>query len=85
MSTIEKLAKTLDMVSARQAEVTTSEMRIRGMSNIDSIIPAFGPSWMQFADTKIIHLAEKDGPEYTVSAEQFAAYLSAKRDFIQHA
>lgn len=85
MSNIEKLTKTLDMVSARQAEVTTSEMRIRGMSNIDSILPAFGPTWMQFADMKIIHLEEKDAPEYTVSAEQFAAYLSAKREFIANA
>jgi hypothetical protein len=81
MSNIEKLTKTLDMVSARQAEVTTSEMRIRGMSNIDSIMPAFGPSWMQFADLGIKRINEKDCPVYTVSAEQFSAYLTAKREF----
>ena len=81
MSNIEKLTKTLDMVSTRQAEVTTSEMRIRGMSNIDSIMPAFGPCWMQFADLEIKRINEKDCPVYTVSAEQFAAYLAAKREF----
>ena len=81
MSNIEKLTKTLDMVSARQNEVTTSEMRIRGMSNIDSIMPAFGPSWMQFADFEIKRIDEKDCTIYTVSAEQFSAYLTAKRKF----
>ena len=81
MSNIEKLIKTLDMVSARQAEVTTSEMRIRGMSNIDGIVPAFGPSWIQFANTEIKRVDDKDCPIYTVSAEQFAAYLIAKREF----
>lgn len=81
MSNIEKLTKTLDMVSARQNEVTTSEMRIRGMSNIDSIMPAFGPSWMDFADLEIKRINEKDCPVYTVSAEQFSAYLTAKREF----
>jgi len=81
MSNIEKLIKTLDMVSARQAEVITSEMRIRGMSNIDSIMPAFGPSWMQFADVEIKRINDKDCPIYTVSADQFAAYLIAKREF----
>lgn len=81
MSNIEKLIKTLDMVSARQAEVTTSEMRIRGMSNIDSILPAFGPCWMDFADVEIKRIDEKDCPIYTVTAEQFANYLIAKRDF----
>ena len=80
MSNIEKLNKTLDMVSARQAEVATSEMRIRGMSNIDSIMPAFGPCWTQFADFEIKRINEKDCPVYTVSAEQFAAYLAAKRE-----
>ena len=81
MSNIEKMTKTLDMVAARQTEVTTSEMRIRGMSNIDSIMPAFGPSWMQFADIEIKRINEKDCPVYTVSAEQFSAYLTAKREF----
>ena len=81
MSNIEKMTKALDMVSARQAEVTTSEMRIRGMKNIDSIMPAFGPCWMQFADFEIKHINEKDFTVYTVSAEQFAAYLAAKREF----
>ena len=81
MSNIEKMTKTLDMVAARQTEVTTSEMRIRGMSNIDSIMPAFGPSWMQFADLEIKRINEKDCPVYTVSAEQFSAYITAKREF----
>ena len=81
MSNIEKLNKTLDMVSARQAEVATSEMRIRGMSNIDSIMPAFGPCWIQFADFESKRINENDCPVYTVSAEQFAAYLVAKREF----
>jgi len=82
MSNIEKLTKTLDMVSARQAEVTTSEMRIRGMSNIDSIMPAFGPCWMQFATLSIKRINEKDCPVYNVSAEQFSTYLTAKREFV---
>lgn len=81
MSNIEKLIKTLDMVSSRQAEVTTSEMRIRGMSNIDSIMPAFGPTWMLFSTVEIKRIDDKDCPIYTVSAEQFAAYLIAKREF----
>lgn len=81
MSNIEKLTYTLDMVSARQNEVTTSEMRICGMSNIDSIMPAFGPSWMQFADVEIKRINEKGYLVFTVSAEQFSAYLTAKREF----
>lgn len=81
MGNVEKLVKTLDMVIARQAEVTTSEMRIRGMSNIDSILPAYGPCWMDFATVEIKRIDEKDCPIYTVTGEQFAAYLSAKRDF----
>lgn len=82
MSNIEKLIKTLDMVSARQDEVTTSDMRMRGMINIDGIMPAFGPCWMQFADVEIKRISEKDCPVYTVSAEQFAAYLADKREFV---
>ena len=81
MSNIEKLIKTLDMVSSRQAEVTTSEMRIRGMSNIDSIMPAFGPTWMLFSTVESKRIDDKDCPIYTVSADQFAAYLIAKREF----
>ena len=81
MSNIEKLVKTLDMVIARQAEVTTSEMRIRGMSNIDSILPAYGPCWMEFATVEIKRIDEKGCQIYTVTTEQFAAYLTAKREF----
>lgn len=81
MSNVEKLIKTLDMVIARQAEVTTSEMRIRGMSNIDSIMPAYGPCWIEFATVGMVLVNDKVCPSYTVSAEQFAAYLSAKREF----
>ena len=81
MSNIEKLIKTLDMVTARQSEVTTSEMRIRGMSNIDSIVPAYGPCWIEFATVGTVIVDEKVCPSYTVSAEQFSAYLSAKSEF----
>ena len=81
MSNVEKLIKTLDMVIARQSEVTTSEMRIRGMSNIDSIVPGFGPVWMDFATAKINRVDEKDCSTHVVIAAQFSDYLSAKRAF----
>lgn len=81
MSNIEKLFKTIDMVQGRLAEVTTSEMRVRGASHIESIVPAFGPGWIKFADVSIKRINGSDCPEYTLSAEQFAAYLSAKREF----
>ncbi len=81
MSNVEKLVQTLDTIIARQAEVTTSEMRIRGMSNIDSILPAYGPCWLQFATVEIKRVDEKDCPIYTVTEDQFAAYLNAKRAF----
>jgi hypothetical protein len=81
MNNVEKLVKTLDMAITRQAEVSTSEMRIRGMSNIDSIVPAFGPCWMDFATVEIKRIDDKDCPIYTVTPEQFAGYLNAKRAF----
>lgn len=74
---MEKLINTLNVVIARQAEATTSEMRIRGASNLDSMKVSFGPSWMQFADVRVVD----NNPVYEMSAEQFAQYLAAKLAF----
>ena len=63
MSNLENATKTLDMAYRyAKPKFTTSEMRIRGMSNIDSIMPAFGPKMMQFADLEIKRINEKDLP-----------------------
>ena len=76
-ATREQLIAMIDK-AAPMADQVTEQQRINAANRICQMIPAYGPSWICFCDCS---LSPKGETLLTMSADQFRAFLNAKREF----
>lgn len=72
MSNIAKMIEVLEIAQARAAEVNTDQKRINMMSNINRMVPGFGPSPIEYFSGSC---------DRTCTPEQFAQFVADKLAF----
>ena len=75
-ATVQQLINACEQLALHATSVT-GDQRINAAHRVDMMIPSYGPSWITFATTSLVNgLTER-----TMDADQFCAFLAAKRAF----